>query len=191
MGCFSFYPTKNLGAIGDGGMVVTNDTCLADRLRALREYGWQVRYVSHVKGMNSRLDEIQAAILRIKLRYLDRDNDKRRQVAELYNKELSGTALIVPKQRENTTHVYHLYVARSAKRDALLEYLKKNEVGALIHYPVPVHLQQAYINRIHGCEALQETERASREIFSLPMYPELSIAETKIVIKTLLSFLNK
>jgi dTDP-4-amino-4,6-dideoxygalactose transaminase len=174
LGCFSFYPTKNLGALGDGGMVITNDQSCADRVRALREYGWQERYVSHIKGMNSRLDEIQAAILRVKLRYLDEDNEKRGAIASIYNKELGSSALSLPKRRNRATHIYHLFVVRYSKRDMLQAFLKERKIGALIHYPRPVHEQPAYMNRITGSVNLLETERAAREILSLPMFPELS-----------------
>jgi dTDP-4-amino-4,6-dideoxygalactose transaminase len=187
-GCFSFYPTKNLGALGDGGMVITNDQGLSDCVRALREYGWQERYVSHIKGMNSRLDEIQAAILRVKLRHLDEDNEKRGAIANIYNKELGATALSLPKRRNRTTHVYHLYVVRSTRRDRLQAFLKEKNIGALIHYPLPVHEQPAYKNRITGCGNLPETERAAREILSLPMFPELSTEDVVSVIKAIQAF---
>jgi len=173
MSCFSFYPTKNLGAIGDGGMVVTNDAKLAEQARLLREYGWAERYVSHIAGWNSRLDEIQAAVLRVKLRYLDEDNGKRVSLAGIYNQELSSTGLVLPKQRADTMHVYHLYVIRSAHRDELQAHLKKHDVGALVHYPVPVHLQPAYLGRLPGSDVLPETEVAATQILSLPMFPEL------------------
>lgn len=185
VGCFSFYPTKNLGAIGDGGMLVTNNIELGQKARLLREYGWTERDVSQFAGWNTRLDEVQAAILRVKLKYLDEDNSKRMRLAEIYNEELSlSTAnnLILPKQRENSTHVYHLYVIRSAKRDDLLSLLRKKGIGALIHYPVPVHLQPAY-NCLHGCDKLPETEQIAKEIISLPIYPELSEYDLQIVVK--------
>jgi dTDP-4-amino-4,6-dideoxygalactose transaminase len=191
LSCFSFYPTKNLGALGDGGMVATNDAVLAEQVKVIREYGWRERYISHVKGLNSRLDELQAAILRVKLKYLDIDNDRRRKVADLYKTELSSTDLTLPQQRQNTTHVYHLFVARCRNRDAFMAYFKENKIGALIHYPRPVHLQPAYDKRLPGCTSLPETERAAQEIISLPMYPELSKDEAKTVIKCALSFFNK
>ena len=163
---FSFYPTKNLGAIGDGGAVVTNDPKTAARARSLREYGWKDRYVSEVPGMNSRLDEIQAAILRVKLRYLDAANERRRVIAAAYSAAL-GIASPPPG------HVYHQYVIRSARRDELQAHLREHGIGTLVHYPVPVHLQPAYRGRIeHG--PLPHSEQAAREVLSLPMYPELS-----------------
>lgn len=184
VGCFSFYPTKNLGAIGDGGMLVTNNIELAQKARLLREYGWTERQVSQFAGWNTRLDELQAAILRVKLKHLDEDNSKRMHLAEIYNEDLSlSTAyLILPKQRENSTHVYHLYVIRSAKRDELLSFLKEKGIGALIHYPVPVHLQPAY-KSLHGCDKLPETEQSAKEIISLPIYPELSEYDLQTVVK--------
>jgi len=187
MACFSFYPTKNLGAIGDGGIVVTDNRELAEKARLLREYGWAERYVSHFAGWNTRLDEMQAAILRVKLKHLDKDNSKRICLAEKYSKQLSATKLILPKQRENSTHVYHLYVVRSSKRDELLAFLKERGISALIHYPTPVHFQPAHTHFVHG--NLPETERAAREVLSLPMYPELSEAEVRYVIKMVKEFI--
>ena len=189
VGCFSFYPTKNLGAIGDGGMLVTNNIELGQKSRLLREYGWTERQVSQFAGWNTRLDEVQAAILRVKLKHLDEDNSKRMRLAEIYNEELSlsTTNLILPKQRENSTHVYHLYVIRSAKRDELLSLLRKKGIGALIHYPVPVHLQPAY-NSLQGCDKLPETEQIAKEIISLPIYPELSEYDLQTVIKAVKEF---
>jgi dTDP-4-amino-4,6-dideoxygalactose transaminase len=128
MGCFSFYPTKNLGAIGDGGIVVTGDKELAEKARLLREYGWAERYVSHFTGWNTRLDEIQAAILCVKLKHLDDDNSKREHIAEEYNKELGYVDIILPKQRKDSTHVYHLYVIRAERRDALLSFLREKGI---------------------------------------------------------------
>ncbi len=172
--CFSFYPTKNLGAIGDAGMVVTGDATLAERARLLREYGWTERYVSTVAGWNSRLDEIQAAILRVKLRYLDQDNLARRRLAGMYDAMLGEAGLVVPRQRPDAQHVYHLYVVRSSRRDELQAHLRSEGVLALVHYPVPIHLQPAYAGRLRGSGALPVTECVSREVLSLPMYPELT-----------------
>lgn len=169
---FSFYPTKNLGALGDGGAVVTNDDDLAERLRLLREYGWRERYVSEIAGMNSRLDELQAALLRVKLQYLDEENAQRRQIAAVYDEGLKTSGLALPKCVGEAEHVYHQYVVRSDERDALKERLREQGIGTLIHYPVPVHLQPAYRHCAHS--ALPETERAAREVLSLPMFPQLS-----------------
>jgi len=187
IGCFSFYPTKNLGALGDGGMVVTDNEKLAKKARLLREYGWAERYVSHIAGWNTRLDEIQAAILRVKLKHLDEDNSKRVCIAELYSKELEVCDIILPKQRKNSAHVYHLYVIRSDRRDALLAFLKEKGISASMHYPVPVHLQPTYSN-LHGYDKLPETEKIAKEIISLPIYPELSESDIQTTIKAIRDF---
>lgn len=171
---FSFYPTKNLGAIGDGGIVVTDNPELAEKLRLLREYGWRQRYISEISGLNSRLDELQAGILRVKLRYLDDENSKRRALASAYNEKLSSSNLILPVCNSGVTHVYHQYVVRSSKRDTLREFLKKNGIGTLIHYPVPVHQQPAYRESLRCAPSMENTERAVKEIISLPIYPELT-----------------
>jgi dTDP-4-amino-4,6-dideoxygalactose transaminase len=183
LSCFSFYPTKNLGAFGDGGAALTGDPSLAARLKALREYGWSARYVSETPGMNSRLDELQAAVLRVKLKYLDRDNRRRASVALAYDRGLKGTGLVLPARRANATHVFHQYVVRSPKRDALRAALEKQGIATGIHYPVPVHLQAAYRGRIALDPAgLGETERASREVLSLPIFPELGAKSAARVI---------
>lgn len=170
---FSFYPTKNLGALGDAGIVVTDDPELADRVRLLREYGWRERYVSCVQGTNSRLDELQAAILRVKLRYLDGDNSSRRRIAGLYDTLLEGTGLVLPGGRAGAEHVYHQYVVRSRERDALRGHLRERGIGTLVHYPIPVHQQPAYAAHNGEGDRLSHTEKAAGEILSLPMYPEL------------------
>jgi len=187
MGCFSFYPTKNLGALGDGGMVVTGDKELAEKASLLRQYGWAERYVSHFAGWNSRLDEMQAAILRVKLRHLDADNSKRRRLAKLYDGALRETNLVLPKERENCVHIYHLYVILSQRRDELLAFLRAKGVGAAIHYPVPVHLQPAY-KHLQGSDNLAQTERVANEIISLPMYPELGEADIQTTIDAITDF---
>ena len=191
MACFSFYPTKNLGAIGDGGMIVTDNPELADRAKLLREYGWAERYVSHIPGWNTRLDELQAAILRVKLKYLDEDNSKRMRLAEKYTQALRETTLILPCQREHATHVYHVYVVRSAKRDTLVSCLREHEIGALIHYSVPVHLQPAYDDLRHDHNDLSRTERVAKEILSLPIYPELTLSEMMTVVNTIKEWKNE
>jgi dTDP-4-amino-4,6-dideoxygalactose transaminase len=187
--CFSFYPTKNLGAIGDGGAVVTNDPSLADRVRCLREYGWLAeRNVSSVSGWNSRLDELQAAILRVKLQFLDEDNKRRREIAALYDELLRDSDLVLPRRRTDATHVFHLYVVRSDERDELLARLRAEGIGALVHYPVPVHLQPAYSKRFPGADGLAHTERAAKEILSLPIYPELTDREIERVAAACVSY---
>lgn len=183
MACFSFYPTKNLGAIGDGGMVVTNNEDLLTKARLLREYGWEERYVSKIKGWNSRLDEIQAAILRIKLRYLDAANTARINIAEKYNEGLGKCELILPQVREGSGHVYHLYVVRAPERERLQLSLKEKGILALVHYPVPIHLQPAYSGCLNG--GLPETERAAEEVLSLPIYPELWKSDVQKIIDSI------
>jgi len=191
MACFSFYPTKNLGGLGDGGMVVTANDELAQKARILREYGWAERYISHARGWNSRLDELQAAILRVKLRYLDDDNAKRTEIANLYNDNLQGTGVDIPNCRQDAGHVYHLYVARSPERNRMMAYLKSNNIGVLIHYPVPVHLQPAYRYRFRGTEDLSVTETVVNEIFSLPIYPELDKIDVEFIIQKIRSFVGE
>jgi dTDP-4-amino-4,6-dideoxygalactose transaminase len=174
LAAFSFYPTKNLGALGDGGMVVTADAALAERVRALREYGWRQRYVSDIAGTNSRLDELQAAVLRVKLGRLDADNARRAALAAAYDRGLAGLVLGLPVRRPGASHVFHQYVVRSPARDALRDGLARRGIGTNIHYPVPVHLQPAYRGRLAiGPSGLGESERAAREVLSLPLYPQL------------------
>jgi len=188
VGCFSFYPTKNLGAYGDGGMAVTRDPALADRLRRLRQYGWDKSNISCEAGVNSRLDELQAAILNAKLPCLDRDNAKRIAIADRYDRELVNTGLTLPARRTDGQHVFHLYVIRSRGQEALLAHLKSQGVYALAHYPVPAHLQPAYTNYAPESGALAETERAAKEVVSLPIYPELTLAEQQQVIDAVRKF---
>ena len=179
---FSFYPTKNLGALGDGGAVVTNDPRLAEQARLLREYGWRERYISDFPGLNTRLDELQAALLRVKLRHLDEENSRRRELARRYDAILSDTFVAIPNVRSGVSHAYHQYVVRSDHRDDLRSFLKANGVGTLIHYPVPVHLQPGYRGRAVVDDAgLPETESMCRRILSLPMHPQLTDAEAKEV----------
>jgi len=175
LSAFSFYPTKNLGALGDGGCVVTSKPSLKEKLLMLRQYGWRERYISDIAGLNSRLDEIQAAILRVKLRYLDESNLRRREIASMYNNLLADTSLNIPFERNGYQHVYHQYVLRSSKRDKLKEFLKINSVGTSILYPVPVHLQPSYKKRVLvGEGGLKNTEKICGQILSLPIYPELT-----------------
>lgn len=171
--CFSFYPTKNLGAIGDGGAVATNSDEVADRLRWLREYGWKERYISHMAGVNSRLDELQAAILSVKLKYLNEDNAKRIALAQQYFDELAGTEIGLPLKIAGTQSVYHLFVIEHALRDALKVHLFEAGVGTGIHYPQAIHQQPAYQRKLRGWDRLPVTEQLVVRILSLPMYPEL------------------
>jgi dTDP-4-amino-4,6-dideoxygalactose transaminase len=181
LSAFSFYPTKNLGALGDGGAVVTNDSELAERARLMREYGWRDRYVSYLPGMNTRLDEIQAAILRGKLRFLDEENLRRQALAKVYEETLSSINLKLPSCSPGARHVYHQYVVRSKHRDSLREFLRERGVGTLIHYPVPIHQQPAYQGRLRCVSSMLNTERVAREILSLPMYPELTSEQVRQV----------
>lgn len=181
IGCFSCYPTKNLGAIGDAGLVTTNDANLGNKMLTLREYGWQRRYISEVVGRNSRLDELQAAILRIKLRHLDVDNGKRQLLAAQYSKLLGGLSLKLPQARQHSEHVFHLYVIRTDNRQEIMEHLRMNEIQTGIHYPMPVHLQPAYRGRLRTAMDMTVTERLAGEVLSLPMYPELTSVEVEKV----------
>ena len=187
---FSFYPTKNLGAFGDGGMVASNRPECARKVRVLREYGWERRYISDVPGVNSRLDELQAALLRVRLPYLDAGNRRRAEIAAAYNGGLAGSSLILPKTLLGATHVYHQYVVRHAHRDELKLRLEAKRTGSTIHYPVPVHRQPAYEGRFAmDPEGLPITEAVARSVLSLPMYPELGDDEVKRVLATLLDSL--
>ncbi len=182
---FSLYPTKNLGALGDGGVLATNDEALATRIAALRQYGWHQHYISDECGVNSRLDEVQAAILRVKLARLDANNARRQAIAAAYDAALPP-GVAAPARRPGASHVFHQYVLRSPDRAAMQARLREQGVATGIHYPVPVHLQPAYKGRIAmgpaGCRA---SERASAEVFSLPMFPELTDAQVAQVCATL------
>lgn len=176
--CFSLYPTKNLGALGDGGVLTTDDEALADRIGAIRQYGWKERYISDGVGVNSRLDEIQAAILRVKLNYLDAGNARRQAIAAAYDEALAGTRYAAPIRREGSGHVFHQYVLRVPERAALMARLRAEGVATAIHYPSPVHLQPAYRGRTPlGPAGCAETARAAAEVMSLPMFPELTDAQ--------------
>jgi dTDP-4-amino-4,6-dideoxygalactose transaminase len=185
IGVFSCYPTKNLGAIGDAGVVVTNDPALAKRLRELREYGWRDRYNSASHGVNNRLDELQAAILRVRLEHLEADNNCRRELAARYTATLSGLPIRLPHRATNADPVYHLYVVASGDRDRLKELLSGRGIGCLIHYPWPVHLQEGYRSLVRCPGPLTVTETASRTVLSLPLYPELMTSDQDEVIDAL------
>ncbi|MFH1071136.1 MAG: DegT/DnrJ/EryC1/StrS family aminotransferase [Candidatus Glassbacteria bacterium] len=173
-GCFSFYPTKNIGAYGDAGMVVTNDDGIAERVRMLRNYGEKEKYLNTERGINSRLDEIQAAILKVKLAYCDRWNETRRKLADLYSEQLAGCGLKLPLPDENgSRQVYHLYVVRAKDREYLRARLQEKGIATAVHYPRPIHFQPAYSDLGYAPGDLPETEAACREVLSLPLYPEL------------------
>ena len=186
-GCFSFYPTKNLGAYGDAGMVVTNDGDVARRLRMLRNYGEEAKYQNRVEGFNSRLDEIHAAMLRVKLAHLDEWVARRRQLAALYDELLADASVERPAERAPVRHSYHLYVVRTPRREAMLRHLAEEQVGASVHYPSPVHLQPAYRRLGYRAGDFPEAERACREVLSLPLYPELTEPEVHRVVSAIAS----
>lgn len=177
LSCFSFYPTKNLGAIGDGGLVACRDPQRFERLQLLRQYGWKQRYISDIHGLNTRLDELQAAILLAKLPWLDADNAARRLRAQRYRERLQGLPLQLPPDVEGCEPVYHLFVIQLDERDALQGALKEAGIQSLVHYPVPVHQQPAYhaIQRLP--QALPVTERLAQRVLSLPMFPELPLEQ--------------
>ena len=174
VGTFSFYPTKNLGALGDGGMVLTADDELAAKLRRLRNGGQSSRYRHEEIGVNSRLDEIQAAVLRVKLKYLESKNERRRELSRLYLEALEGTGVGPVAVRDGCTSARHLFVVRTPDRDALAAHLKERGIETLIHYPIPTHLQRAYDSLGQGPGSCPNAEKACGEILSLPLYPTLS-----------------
>ncbi len=175
---FSFYPTKNLGALGDAGAVLTGDPEVAERLRLLRQYGWRQKYVSELHSTVTRVDELQAAVLTVKLAHLEEWNAARRRVAAHYRESLAGAQrILVPADDPGIHHVYHLYVIRTTARDSLRKHLDACAVGTDVHYPVPVHLQAPYAAFGGGVGSLPVTERLTGEVLSLPMYPQLSLED--------------
>jgi dTDP-4-amino-4,6-dideoxygalactose transaminase len=173
-GCFSFYPTKNLGAIGDGGAVVTSDPQVAETLRSLREYGWRSRHISEVPGMNTRLDEIQAAVLRVKLHYLEEENNRRCSLAARYSSSLSRTALTLPATPPEASHVWHQYVIRTDRRELLRARLAAQLIETAVLYPRPIHLQPGYRRLVRvPTGGVPVAERASNQILSLPIHAML------------------
>jgi dTDP-4-amino-4,6-dideoxygalactose transaminase len=181
---FSFYPTKNLGAFGDGGAVTTDDPAIAVACKRLRQYGWSLERTSEVPGVNSRLDEIQAAILRTKLAHLDAAVERRRALAARYSESLRSRGLHLPEEAPGARHAFHLYVVRTPERERLAAHLAARGVGTAVHYPVPVHRQPAYAARLrHG--PLPVTDCVAGEVLSLPLYPELSDSEATSVISAL------
>lgn len=190
IGCFSLYPTKNLGALGDAGIIVTSNQELASRMRALRQYGWDLKRQSLLPGRNSRLDELQSAFLRQRLRHLDSDNTKRRELASYYSLKLKHLPLDLPKIRENSEHVFHQFVIRLAERDKLRSYLATKGIVTGIHYPTPVHLQPAYAGRLATSTSMAETESACQEILSLPIGPEMRPRNAKQVVREIEAFFS-
>lgn len=182
-GCFSFYPTKNLGAIGDGGAVVTRNEDVFRRIRRLRQYGWDQKRSTNEPGVNSRLDEIQAAILNVKLKSVDKDNARRREIAQMYNEGLARLPVALPQARPDSAHVYNLYVIATETRDRMKQKLAESGVIAGVHYPSPVHLHHGYDCRCRlPGSGLPVTESVVGSILSLPMYPELTPTEVSEVI---------
>lgn len=186
--CWSFYPGKNLGAFGDGGAITTDRADIADRIRVLRNYGSRLKYVNEVKGFNSRLDSLQATVLRIKLRYLDDWNARRRALASLYEEALQDTSVVLPSAPDYAEPVHHLYVVRSPRRDELQEYLRSCGIATLIHYPIPPHRQDAYAELNLSEGSLPITEKIHREVLSLPMGPHLSREQAEAVVEAVREF---
>lgn len=179
---FSFYPGKNLGAIGDAGAITTNDAELADKIRVLLNYGSKVKYQNEMRGFNCRLDELQAAVLRVKLPYLDKETARRRVIASKYNDGLRDLGLQLPVVSDFTEPVWHLYVVRSARRDALQQALSERDIGSMIHYPIPPHLQSAYADLGYQAGNFPITECIHNEVLSLPMGPTMSDDQIQEVI---------
>jgi len=187
MGCFSFYPTKNLGAFGDAGMIVTNNKNMAEKCRMIRNYGQKNRYEHIMYGMNSRLDELQAAILRTLLPSLDQNNKKRSEIAKIYQEELSQVnELQLPRMRDHANHVYHLFVIETKRRDELHNYLKKNGIDTLVHYPIPIHKQKCFLE--YNSIKLPIIEKKAHRILSLPNHPFLTKKEVEYVCEKIKSF---
>jgi dTDP-4-amino-4,6-dideoxygalactose transaminase len=180
-GAFSFYPTKNLGGCGDGGMVVTNDAKVAEQIRAMRNCGQREKYLHELTPFNHRLDTLQAAILRVKLRYLDGWNEARRQVASWYNQLLAKCGVVTPVEDKGSVHVYHLYVVRTYHRDALQTYLREQGIGTGIHYPIPIHLQPYYAEDNFDRGLFPATEEICDEILSLPMFPTITYEQVQYI----------
>lgn len=178
---FSFYPGKNLGCLGDGGAITTNNKELGKKLRALRNYGSYVKYENLYKGINSRLDEIQAAILRVKLRYLDEDNRKRREISEFYRANIKNDKIVLPSVASEESNVWHVFPIRTQKRDALQAYLLNNGIQSMIHYPIPPHKQQAYSELNNLSKVI--TEQIHKEILSIPISPVMEKSEVEKVVK--------
>ncbi len=189
---FSFYPTKNLGALGDGGAITTSNEAVADKVRLLQQYGWRERYISEEIGYNSRLDELQAAILQCKLEKLEENNDRRREIAAKYNADLANLPVTLPVERSRYHHVYHQYVIMVDDRDGLMDFLKQKEIFTSILYPVPIHRQKGYSERCKSLpDSLQKTEYAADHLLCLPVYPELTDNEVLQVIDGIKSFYSR
>ncbi|MCE5330169.1 DegT/DnrJ/EryC1/StrS family aminotransferase [bacterium] len=189
-GAFSFYPSKNLGANGDAGMLVTDNEELAIKIRLLRNYGFEDRYKSIIRGFNSRLDEIQAALLDFKLTKLDEWNLRRKQIADRYINRLSDLPIVLPSHSSENMHVFHLFVIRVAQRDKFMKFLLNEGISTIIHYPIPIHLQPAYKYLNYKDGILPVTEKLTEEIVSLPIFPDLEDNEVEYVIESIKKFYN-
>ena len=189
VGCFSFYPSKNLGAFGDAGAIVTDDPKIAQDVRVFRNYGSEKRYYNKVVGANSRLDELQAGLLRVRLAHLDELTKERIRLCGTYTEELKNPAIELPRVREGATSVWHQYVIRSPKRDRLIEYLNEREIGTIIHYPIPPHLSEAYAYLGMGRGTLPITERYANEVLSIPLYNGMTEEEQQYVIESINQFI--
>ncbi|OCR05834.1 aminotransferase [Helicobacter pullorum] len=186
IGCFSFYPGKNLGALGDGGSITTNDEEMATKIRAIANYGSLIKYENIYKGLNSRLDEIQAAILDLKLQFLDADNQQRREIAKIYRENIKNEKIVLPKPYKEESHVWHLFVIRTKDRDKLQEYLKIKGIQTLIHYPIPPHKQNAY--KEWNNLSFPITEKIHKEVLSLPISPAMNKEEAFYIAQILNEF---
>ena len=191
VGCFSFYPAKNLGAYGDGGMVVTNDEEIAEKVRLLRNHGRTEKYEHLIEGYGYRLDALQAAILKVKLKRLETWNAQRRKNAAIYREMLKGLDLVLPHENSDSRPVYHLFVVRTPRRNELREYLRLREIQTGIHYPIPLHLQPAYRHLGYEPGDFPYSERAAQEVLSLPLYPELTKEGISQVVRAIREFMGQ
>lgn len=190
IGTYSFFPTKNLGGYGDGGMIVTNNDHIAEKIRLLRAHGSKVKYTYVTIGHNSRLDEIQAAILNVKFKHLQHWNDARHKKAEIYNELLKGMELTTPTELKKNKHIYHMYVVQSYKRDEIIAYLKENNISTGIYYPSPVHLQEVYKYLGYKVGDLPMAEDACKKTFALPLYPEIEFEKQEYVVEKIKEFFS-
>jgi len=190
-GCFSFFPTKNLGGYGDGGMVITNDAALAQKIRQLRVHGSNPKYYHSMVGYNSRLDALQAAMLHVKLPHLDEWNRKRREKAAIYNEALRHLPLRLPVEQDNRYAIYHLYIIQTDVRKELMAYLEERGIASGIYYPVPLHLQEVYSGLGYAPGDLPEAEKAALGTMALPLYPEMSLEDQQYVIEVVQTFFSE
>lgn len=188
IGCFSFYPSKNLGAFGDAGAITTDDEKLAESVRIFRNYGSEKRYYNKVIGANSRLDEIQAGLLRIRLNHIKELTEEKRSICEQYLKEIHNDKIVLPSIRKGATHVWHQFVIRCKKRDSLIKYLDKYEIGTIIHYPIPPHLSEAYSYMGLKVGTLPITEMYAKEVLSIPLYNGMTEEEQRYIIEIINAF---